>query len=61
MAIGGTKFESVVWKGLLDYGLLEWKWTMLLVQKHPKDEERLWEKFEKVCCPHDLHVGWSKN
>jgi len=52
-----AKTERVIEEDLWDYGRLKWQHTMQLVGKHPKKEDRLWERFDEVWCSHlAIHV-----
>jgi hypothetical protein len=36
-----SKLKKIIWEGVIDYGSLEF-------QRHPENESRLWEAFDRV-------------
>jgi len=43
-----------MWDSLLDYGKVEWKHTLAMIQKYPKKKSKLLELFDKTWCLHQV-------
>jgi hypothetical protein len=41
-----------MWDSLLDYGRMEWKHTLAMIQKYLEKEGKFLKLFDKTWCPH---------
>lgn len=49
-----AKLKRVMWDSLSDYGKMEWKHTLAMIQKYSEKNGKLLELFDKTCCPHQV-------
>jgi hypothetical protein len=49
-----VKLRRVMWDSLLDYGKMERKHTLAMIQKYLEKRGKLLELFDKIWCPHQV-------